>query len=136
MAERVGRSLGGALAQRAARVPGAVWVLLLVVAAVVVGIVVAIVGHTSNPLSAHVLGGFTADDPRAFTVSYEVTKNPQSTSECDIEVQDENHDKVGEVIDRVGPTANNVKTTRKQLVIPTSGQGVTAVIDRCHLLHT
>jgi hypothetical protein len=137
VAERVGRTLpGGSSLARLRRLPTPVWVVLLVAAAVVVGIVVAIVGHNSNPLTANVLGGFKADNPHAFTVSYEVTKNPQSTSECDIEVQDEYHDKVGSVIDTIGPTANNVKTTAKKLVIPTTGQGVTAIIDRCHLLHT
>lgn len=137
MAERVGRTLpGGTLLARAAKLPSAVWVVLLVAAAVLVGIVVAIVGHNSNPLTANVLGGFKADNPHAFTVSYQVTKNPQATSECDIEVQDEYHDTVGSVIDTIGPTANNVKTTTKQLVIKTTGQGVTAIIDRCHLLHT
>ncbi|HEX7353764.1 MAG TPA: DUF4307 domain-containing protein [Mycobacteriales bacterium] len=136
MAERVGRTLPGEeLAARAKHVPAAVWLVLLVAAGIVAAIVVSVVGHSSNDVTATVLGGFRADNPRAFTVSYEVTKNPRSTSECEIEVQDENHDKVGSVIDTIGPTANNVTTTRKQLVIPTSGQGVTAIIDRCHLLH-
>ncbi|HEY5334901.1 MAG TPA: DUF4307 domain-containing protein [Mycobacteriales bacterium] len=137
MAERVGRTLpGGALLARAQKLSGAVWIVLLVAGALVVGIVVAIVGHNSNPLNATVLGGFTADNPHAFTVSYEVTKHPLATSECDIEVQDENHNKVGEVIDTIGPTANNATSTTKRLVIPTTGQGVTAIIDRCHLLHS
>lgn len=137
MAERVGRRLpGGSLVARARELPGAVWLVLLVAGAVVAAVVVAVVGHSSNPLTANIVGGFRSDDPHAFTFSYTVTKNPLATSECEIEVQDGSHEKVGSVVDTVGPTPNNVRTTRKQLVVPTRDQGVTAIIDRCHLLHS
>jgi uncharacterized membrane protein YqiK len=131
VAERVGRGLPGehsALLARARQLPAAVWFVILVVAALLVAVGVSIVFHNSNPI--------VSDNPKAFVVTYQVTKSTLSTSRCEIQAEDQYMTVVGTVYDVVGPTGKNQRTTVRTLTIPTTDQAVSASVISCHLLHT
>jgi hypothetical protein len=139
VAERVGRGLPGehsALLARARQLPAAVWFVILVVAALLVAVGVSIVFHNSNPIDAEMHGGFVSDNPKAFVVTYQVTKSTLSTSRCEIQAEDQYMTVVGTVYDVVGPTGKNQRTTVRTLTIPTTDQAVSASVISCHLLHT
>ncbi len=134
MAERVGRgALGQSLAVRARRLPPAVWFVLLVAAALVVAVVVAVVGHKSDPLSATVSGVDVQNDPSHFTFTYEVTKNPLSTADCIFQIQDEDHDIITRATEVAPPNNSNQHTLDHTVTVDTSRQGVTAIVQSCQL---
>jgi hypothetical protein len=138
VAERVGRGLpfeGSPVVARARRLPAAVWFVLLVALGLLAAVVVAVVGHTNNPLDAEVRN-FQVDSPARITVSYQVTKSPLSTSRCQLQAVDVDHDVVGTSDDTVGPTQHNQKTTIRSVTITTSQPAVSAQMGSCSLLHT
>lgn len=138
MAERIGRGLPfehSSAVARARRLPAAVWFVLLVAVALLAAVVVAILGHTSNPLDAEVRN-FQVESATRITVSYEVTKSTLSTSRCALQAVDVDHDVVGTSYDVVGPTDHNQKTTIRSVSIVTTSPAVSAQLGTCSLLHT
>jgi hypothetical protein len=138
VAERVGRGLpfeGSATLARARRLPAYLWFVVLVVLALLVAVGVAIVGHTNHPLDAEVRN-FTVTDATATSVTYQVTKSPLSTSRCQVQAVDVDHDIVGTTNDVIGPTDHNQRTTVKTVTVRTSAIAVSAQIGTCSLLHT
>ncbi len=138
MAERVGRGLpfeGSPMLARARRLPASLWFVILVVLALVVAVIVAIVAHTSNPLDAEVRN-FSVTSPTATSVTYQVTKSPLSTSRCQVQAVDVDHDVVGTTDDVIGPTDHNQRTTVKTVTVKTTTIAVSAQLGTCSLLHT
>jgi hypothetical protein len=73
--------------------------------------------------------GFTVDDPRAVTLSFQISAPEGRTVACVLEAQDEDHGIVGWKVVELPPSDLRARAFRE--VIPTTAEATTGLVSDC-----
>lgn len=134
MAERV-RPKRGTFGARFAKVGTGTWLVLLVAGALLTAILVALVTSGRPATVGAQLRALprAGQDTKRLPVSYDVSKPPRTEVECTVHAVGKDHGLVGQLIDIVPVRADGKTTTTRNVVVPTTARGVTAVVSGCHI---
>lgn len=113
--------------------------LTLAFAAAIITVVYFVAGNTSPVTNKDV--GFVIKDATYATVTFQVTKEPQATARCAVQVLSKNFAVVGWKVVTIGPDGGHNQNTGERSTVHriglrTESQGVSGGIDSCWIANT
>ncbi len=137
MAERVGfgHAQRDRLIAKAARVPTALWFVMLVLGGVITAAIISVVVTSGKSSITGTLAGLPAgSNAHQFVVRNQVDKAPQAKGICVITVEDHSDDTVGTFTDTIEPSSSQQRQTDRTVIVPTSRAAVAVAGISCHLV--
>ncbi|WP_394941536.1 DUF4307 domain-containing protein [Psychromicrobium sp. YIM B11713] len=92
-----------------------------------------------GPGADNKLIGFTVLSPSQTTVDFQVTKDPASTAQCEVQALDDSYAVVGWKVVTIGPNGQEQgtehgSTTKQRIALLTDSLAVSAVVDSCWIV--